>query len=121
MGEIRHLVAVHFEVDGDGRTAQTRMGRRGCVRVGKAPNPRNRARKFDDAAVINLVEHAKILNSGPAVLPAEPYIGTGWARRESSVLPAMQRLKHRYVRQHILRATWHRLRPRGGFSADAQI
>ena len=60
MGEVGHGVAVHLQIDGDGRAAQPRKrGRRG-VGIGQPADPRDGARKLDNAAIIDLVEHRKI-------------------------------------------------------------
>src|ERR1700733_7587792 len=59
MGEIGHSVAVHFQIDGDGRTAKLRMGGGAGVRVGQPSDPRDRPRKLYDPAIVDLVEHCK--------------------------------------------------------------
>ncbi len=58
MGEVRHGVALHFQVDRHGGTAQLGMRGRGGVRLLKPANSRDCARQFENPAVIDVVEHA---------------------------------------------------------------
>ena len=60
MGEIGHLVAVHLQIDGDGRAAEPRKGGRRGVRIGEPSDPRDVAGQFNDAAIIDVVEHCQI-------------------------------------------------------------
>ena len=57
MGEIGDHRAVHFDVDGDGRTAQLGMG--GGAGVGRIEPAQagDIARQVQDLAVVNLVKH----------------------------------------------------------------
>ena len=58
MGEIGDHVAVHLQVDRHRRAAEPRMRRRASHPAsGKPAEPRNRAGEFEDALVVDVVEH----------------------------------------------------------------
>ncbi len=68
MGEVRDHRSVHLEVDLDGRAAQLGVRHGAGVGVGKPSEPRDIAGQFDDALVVDVVQH-KIEASG---LPWRP-------------------------------------------------
>src|SRR5438874_5401685 len=57
MGEVGDLVALHLEVDPDGRAAQLGVGGRGGIGIRQPPEPRNIPSQFDDPLVIDVVQH----------------------------------------------------------------
>src|ERR1700678_1144083 len=57
MGEIGDDRAVHFEVNLDGRTAQLGVGHGAGVRCGQPSKPGYIAGQFDDALVVDVVQH----------------------------------------------------------------
>src|SRR5882757_5819096 len=66
MGEVGDGVAIHLEVDLDGRAAQFGVGGRAGIRVRKPPEARNIAGQFDDPLVVDVVQHVMESNtSGP--------------------------------------------------------
>src|SRR4029077_19932124 len=77
-----HRVAVHFQIDGDGRAAELGMGGGAGVGVVEPPDPRDRPGELDDAAIIDLVEHCRTADlPGRALVyclhPPIDYIGAG--------------------------------------------
>ena len=57
MGEVGDDGAVHLEVDLDGRAAQLGMGRGAGVGGGQPSEPGDIAGQFDDALVVDVVQH----------------------------------------------------------------
>ena len=102
MGKVGDDRAVHLEVDLDGRTAQ--LGMRGGAGVGRGEpsEPGYIAGQFDDALVVDVVQH-KIEVSR---LPAATALGErglqalymGWQRRKYSPAISLRRLKWKPVR-----------------------
>src|ERR1051326_6375215 len=90
VGEIGDDVALHLQVGGDGRAAQLGVRARGRVRLLQPPEARNRGRKLQNAAIVDLVEHASRRNLTKGVIcmmfRAE-YIGMVRARRYASPGP----------------------------------
>jgi len=57
VGKVRDRVAVHLEVDRDGRSAELGMGRGAGVGTFKPAQPGNTPRQFQNPAVVDLVQH----------------------------------------------------------------
>src|SRR5579863_2063516 len=60
MGKIADEGTVHLEVDLDGRAAQLGMRGGGGVRGGEPAKPRYITGQFDDALVVDVVQHRSI-------------------------------------------------------------
>src|SRR5437016_3948307 len=58
MGEVADEGAFHFKVDLDRRTAELRMGGGAGIGVGQPAQPGDIAGQFDDALVVDVVQHA---------------------------------------------------------------
>src|SRR5258707_12005638 len=86
MGEIRHRLSVHLEIDGNGRAAQLGMRGGGCVRVRQAPDSRNVSSQFQNSAIIYLVEHERDFQATRADCAAieNHYIGGEWRKKKPS-------------------------------------
>src|SRR3954464_13030914 len=63
MGEVGDLVALHLEVDLDGRSAQFGMGGRGGIGVRQPSEARNIPGQFDDPLVVDVVQHVMESNT----------------------------------------------------------
>src|SRR6266516_4271249 len=81
MGEVGDRVAVHLEVDGNGRAAKLGMGGRGGVGIVEAAEPGNIPGQFENSAVVNLVQHELrrrlTTRQRDCALPTKEYIGSG--------------------------------------------
>src|SRR6266404_5419133 len=64
MGKVGDQGSVHLDLDLDGRTAQFGMRRSAGIGCGQSAEPGNVAGQFDDALVVNVVQH-KIEVSAP--------------------------------------------------------
>ncbi len=85
MGEVGNGVAVHLQIDGDGRAAKLGMG--GCAGVGRRQPAKTGdvAGQLQDAAVVDVVEHGAL---SPADRPKDcefdcfrPYCDYIWLGR----------------------------------------
>ena len=68
MGEVGDDRAVHLEVDLDGRTAQLGMRRGAGVGRGEPSEPGDIAGQFDDALVVNVVQHKIEVSGSPGAI-----------------------------------------------------
>src|ERR1700683_1699599 len=57
MSKVGHRVAVHLQIDRNGRSAQPGMRGRGGAGIGEAADSRNRPRKLDNSSVVDFVQH----------------------------------------------------------------
>src|SRR5258708_39553750 len=68
MGKIGNHRPVHLEVDLDGRTAQLGMRRGAGVGGGEASEPGYVAGQFDDALVVDVVQHKIEVSGSPGAI-----------------------------------------------------
>ena len=104
MGEVGDLIAVHLEVDRDGRAAQLGMGGGGGVGVGEPPEPGNVPGQLENSAVVDVVEHgSEVAVAGAAGLDCylrpNEYIGLAGAAQKQAPWSWSEALRGR--RSHV--------------------
>ena len=95
MGEVGDHGAVHLEVDLDGRAAQLGMRGGAGVGCGEPSQPGDIAGQFDDALVVDVVQHKVEVSGLPAAIALgerglRPYIWAAMAEIQSGRLPAAE-------------------------------
>src|SRR5450631_487813 len=89
MGEISDPVALHLEIDRDGRAAQLGVGGGAGVRIGQPTQPGNIPGQLQNPAIVDLVQHGlkvAVVGAAASLPPASERIYRDWLALASSQL-----------------------------------
>src|SRR5262249_29406711 len=91
-----HRVALHLEIDGNGRAAEFGMGGRGGVGIVEAAEPGNIPGQLENSAVVDLVQHELrqrlTTRQRDCARPVKEYIGSGAPARATMLMRRRQAL-----------------------------
>src|SRR4030081_813539 len=90
MGKVGDPVALHLEIDRDGRAAQPGVGGGGGVRVCQPAQPGDIPGQLQNAAIVDLVQHglwSRFLGAATSLPPAPERIYRDWLAASSRSNP----------------------------------